>query len=316
MVSSHSEVLGGPEPHLLTPLAHLGYYATVDKAPFDHLRAVDAQREYVASLPQGEQDYLDALRAYCHIAYGRKLEESGKQRMLDKTPAYALVLPFISNVFPKAKYIVLTRHPGAIFSSYADSFFEGDWKAAHEYNPIIERYVPAIARFLRERAVPLVHVQYEQLVQDPVTHMNRVCETLELEFEPGMVDYGKTEREQKGLGDPFGVQQHSRPVTSSVHKWVGAVLQDPDKEKMLRGMIAACDPDDLHIWGYPLTSLFEPLDNLPPDIGQYPKRKKRKSLSSFRIERILLRRLRRNIHHNAFGRLVKKVRFACDVLLR
>ena len=33
MIGAHSLIYGRPEPHLLTPLAHLGYYAKVDKAP-------------------------------------------------------------------------------------------------------------------------------------------------------------------------------------------------------------------------------------------------------------------------------------------
>ncbi len=322
MISSHSKVLGGPEPHLLTPLAHLGYYDTVDKAPYDHLRAVAAQREFVSRLPHGEQDYLDALRAYCHILYGRQLEQAGpgKERVLDKTPAYALVLPFISRVFPKAKYIVLTRHPGAIFSSYADSFFEGDWKAAHDFNPIIERYVPAIARFLREKAVPLVHVKYEEMVKNPENDMRRVCEILELPFEPEMIEYGKNKPQEKGLGDPIGVNQHQRPVTSSVHKWLKPVLADPEKEKLLRKMIGFCSPDDLEIWGYPVSAIYEPLDNPPPGAVPSgtgsPKRKKAEKWDRFRIERVLLHKIRKNIHHNTFGKLVKKIRFTCDVLLR
>jgi hypothetical protein len=29
-----------------------------------------------------------------------------------------------------------------LFSSYAISFFDGDFAAAHAYNPVVERYVP------------------------------------------------------------------------------------------------------------------------------------------------------------------------------
>jgi Sulfotransferase family len=315
MISSHSQVQGGPEPHLITPLAHLGYYDAVDKAPYDHLRAVEAQRQFVSGLPGGESDYLDALKAYCNVLYGRALKPSGKAYYLDKTPAYALVLPFLSKVFPQAKYVVLTRHPGAIFSSYADSFFEGDWAAAHEFNPIVERYVPAIARFLREDAVPLAHVRYEDLVKDPESHMKRICETLELPFEPGMIDYGQKKREQKGLGDPFGVGAHQRPVTSSVAKWVKSVAGDAGKEKRFRGMIASCLPEDLETWGFSLETVFEPLDSA--EVESKPGRKKTKrKLNQFRVERIILRRIRRNIHKNALGRLVRRIRFACDVLLR
>ena len=332
MVSSHSRVAGGPEPHILTPLAHLGYYDNIEKAPYDHLRAVAAQREFVASLPGGENDYLFALRAYCYHLYGRQLEAAGagRERVLDKTPAYALVLPFIEKVFPAAKYIMLTRHPAAIFASFAQSFFENDWKAAHEFNPIVERYVPAMARFLRSTQVPLIHVRYEDLVQDPETWMKKVCDCLELPFEPEIVDYGaRNEPQRKGLGDPIGVARHTRPVTSSLHKWVEAVHADPEKEKLLRRMIGFVDPEDFRTLGYDPDTLFEPLERHREKLAAaesaaassgaaapVKKKKKKDSLTAFTIERRLLHLVRRNIHRNALGKLLKKIRFGCDVLLR
>ena len=155
MLAAHSQVQGGPEPHLITPLAHLGVWDKVDKAPYDHILAAQAQRLFVSQLPRGEADYWDACRAYCDVLYGRYLEAKGtKPFCLDKTPAYALVLPFLAKIYPDAAYIVLTRHPLAIFSSFANSFFDGDYREAHTYNPIIERYVPAMSDFLRQDAPP------------------------------------------------------------------------------------------------------------------------------------------------------------------
>ena len=87
MLESHSMILGGPEPHVLTPLAHLGYYEAVDKAPYDHILAAESQRLFVDRLPGKEQDYIAACRAYCDVLYGKALEGSGKPFFLDKTPA-------------------------------------------------------------------------------------------------------------------------------------------------------------------------------------------------------------------------------------
>src|SRR5688572_18285566 len=87
MIGSHSEVFTHPEPHLITPLAYLGYHHTVDQAPYDHINAAEAFREFVDELPRGEEDYLDALRAYAGTLYGRVLEGRGKRCFLDKTPA-------------------------------------------------------------------------------------------------------------------------------------------------------------------------------------------------------------------------------------
>src|ERR1700675_1811743 len=77
MLGSHSAIYSRPEPHLLTPLAHLGFYDTVERAPFAHLQAQRAAREVVADLPRGEDDYLDACRAYTDTLYGRMLAARG-----------------------------------------------------------------------------------------------------------------------------------------------------------------------------------------------------------------------------------------------
>ena len=63
ILGAHSQVFARAEPHLITPLAHLGFYASVQKAPYDPNNVKQAIREVVADLPHGEADYLDALRA-------------------------------------------------------------------------------------------------------------------------------------------------------------------------------------------------------------------------------------------------------------
>ena len=190
MIGSHSAVYGRPEPHLLTPLAHLGYFDNVDKAPYDHVLAAESTRQFVEDLPAGEQDYVDALRAYTDLLYERMLStRPGKQVFLDKTPAYALVLDFIARIYPDARFVVLTRHPLAVFSSYAESFFDGDYQAAHDYNPITERYVPALAGFLRNSGLPLCHVVSSTLVAHPEAELTRVFNFLSLANEECAMDH-------------------------------------------------------------------------------------------------------------------------------
>lgn len=316
MLSSHSAIYSRAEPHLLTPLAHLGFYDTVDKAPFDHLQAQQAAREFVADLPGGESDYLDACRAYADILYGRMLEACGKGKplFLDKTPANALVLPFIGKLYPRARYIVLTRHPAAVWSSYANSFFDGDYIAARKFNPLLTRYVPAMARFLREQPVPMVHVGYEALVQQPEAEMRRVFEFLGLPFEPGTIEYGRHEHDPKGLGDPLGVQQHSRPVTASVEKWAHELAADSAKLALVREMIGGIDDADLETWGFPRGTFFAPVEAAATSGATPPARPP--FFDRYRLQRKMLIALRRDIDHNAFGRLVRRVRLVCDVLLR
>lgn len=314
MISSHSLVYGRPEPHLLTPLAHLGYFANVDKAPYDHVLAAESTKEFVADLPGGEQDYVDACRAYTDTLYLRMLAtKPNKSLFLDKTPAYALVLDFIARVYPKAKYVVLTRHPLAVFSSFAESFFDSDYQAAHDYNPITERYVPAIAKFLRERKAPIHHVIYENLVADPDTVMRGVFEFLDLAHEVEAIDYGKHEHEGKGLGDPIGVAKHSRPSTASLHKWAGEVSGNPARLALCRQIVAKLDPADLATWGHPIETFWKPLDDLAGR-SVAPKPKK---LDRYRLERKAIVALRARVKKSpGLRKLLKKARLAAEVLLR
>ena len=74
MVSTHSQIYSRPEPHLMTPLAHMGVYDNVDKAPYDQLQSAQSIAEFIRDLPGGEADYLDAVRAFSDVMYGRMLK--------------------------------------------------------------------------------------------------------------------------------------------------------------------------------------------------------------------------------------------------
>ena len=313
MLGAHSQVHAPAEPHLLTGLAHLGYFAKVDAAPYDPIITQLALRELVASLPNGEQDYLDSLRAHTDDLYRRLLAPSGRARLLDKTPAYALVLDFVAKLYPRARYVVLTRNPLAAWSSQVESFFDGDPEAAERLSPLLDRYVPAIARFLRERPVDLTHVRYEELVQDPERHLRGLADTLGLPFEPVMVDYGKAGQAAaaRGLGDPVQAAQAGRATTDSLDKWKRSLAGDPRKLAAARAALARTLDPDLEIWGHSRVDLEAELDAIAPGAAG-----RRRKASRYALERRILVTLRRNIHHNAFGRLVRTIRFYCDVLLR
>ena len=310
MMGAHREILTHPEPHLITPIAHLGVYANVDKAPYDHINAAEATKAFIEDLPGGEQDYLDALRAYTDTLYGRMLSTSDSSYFLDKTPANALVLPFLQRLYPDAKYVVLTRHPLAVFSSYANSFFNGDWQGAHDFNPIVERYVPAMARFLRERPVPLLHLAYEDVVTEPESQLERIFAFLGLEHDPEAVEYGKASPMKKGLGDPITVNEQDRPVTHSVDKWAAELAHDEAKRALAEQMISSIDVADLTAWQWPPEALWAPIELCG---GVAPPKP---ALNRYTFQRRVMLALKKDIHQRAHGKVVKRIKYYCDVLLR
>ena len=317
MLASHSKIKGGPETHLLTPLAHLGYWRRVDKAPYDHIVASIGQQAFVDSLPGKEQDYWKACKAYCDVLYGAYMDGATQTICLDKTPEYAMVWPFIINLFPKAKYVVLTRHPGAIFSSFAGSFFGADYEAAHNHDPVLERYIPSIAGLLRQDSVATFHLRYEDLVENPEDWMRKLCDYLELPYEQGMIEYdGNVDQRaaKSGLGDPIGVGKHTRPMNDHVHGWADEVSTDQEKLKLLQSMIASLDASDLEEIGYPLDSLWSPLEK---EGGMPNVRKNRSMLTPYQIKRKLIVKGRDFVRRSRRVRaLLQWFRLACDVMLR
>jgi hypothetical protein len=316
MLGAHRDVFAPPEPHLVTPLAHLGFHTRVDAAPYDPVITQLGLRAFVAGLPGGEQDYLDGLRRLTDHLYARALEPSGRRIFLDKTPAYALALEFLAKLYPRARYLVLTRHPMAIWCSYVDSFFAGDAAAAHAHNPLLERYVPAIARFLRTRPVPLVHVRYEELASDPEKSLREICAFLGIAFAPGMIRYGEAERPVRrtptGLGDPYDVDRLDRPSTRSVGAWAATLAGHPARLVQAREIAARLSDDDLATWGYAGPALRRSLAEIAPRRAG-PSRLR---LSRYALERQLLVWLRRALHATPLGGVVRRVRTLCDVLLR
>jgi hypothetical protein len=314
MLAAHSAIHGRAEPHLITPIAHLGYFGSVQKAPYDPFNVEQAIKEVVAEIPRGEAGYLDALRAYADSIYAQLMEAAppGKRLFLDKTPAYALVLPCLTRLYPRAKYVVLTRHPLAVLSSYAESFFDGDYEIALAHNPILQRYVPALARLVRERPVALAWVKYEELVKDPETQLRQVCAYLGVPFEASAIAYGESGEAFKGLGDPTGVRSHARPVTTSVSKWAADIANAPAVLALVSRVLDQLDDDDLALLGYPKAEIVQRLEAA----RGAPVPVRSKGPWRYRMERKLLVAIRRDIHRNALGRALKRLRFALDVVLR
>ncbi len=316
MLASHSSIKGGPETHLLTPLAHLGVWRNVDKAPYDHIVASIGQQAFVDSLPAKEKDYWAACKAYCDVLYSAYMKGGTQTICLDKTPEYAMVWPFITRLFPQAKYIVLTRHPAAVFSSFAGSFFAGDFSAAHQHDPVLERYIPALAGLLRQDTVTSFHLKYEDLVQEPELWMQRLCDYLEIPYQKNMVDYGDNidqSAAQGGLGDPIGVAQHTRPTNSSVHRWAAELAADEKKISLLKSMIDSLDEKDLETIGYPKDVLWLPLEQQ----AGTAKKQKRSAFTSYQIQRKLIVKGRALVRRSGRVRaVVQWCRLVCDVLLR
>ena len=102
-----SQIYSRPEPHILPALAHLGYWRTVDRAPYDQLQAQQAMQDFVSSQPKGENFTEPVVRIQTNICCNVR-RRRGKY-FLDKTPAmhYCLSREIISECKIYRTYAIL-----------------------------------------------------------------------------------------------------------------------------------------------------------------------------------------------------------------
>jgi len=124
----------------------------------------------------------DAIRAF----YMLYVEREGKLRYGDKTPGYVQEMRRIQRVLPEARFVHIIRDGRDVSLShlrmnwgpetYAESarLWRNRIRKARKMAPSIEHYN---------------EVRFEDLVADTEGVLRRVCEFIELDFDPVMLDY-------------------------------------------------------------------------------------------------------------------------------
>jgi hypothetical protein len=194
MLNSHSAVHAPHELHLGGVQVNLR-----DK----HVR--HAMAELGMDSPQLENLLADRL-------LHRELSRNGKTVLVNKTPSDVFRWRRIVECWPDARFIYLLRHPAATADSWIRAHPE--WGRERVEGDVL-RYMTAVESARTECAG--LTVRYEDLTVDPERETKRICDFLELDWEPAMVDYGTADHGsfERQIGD-WGEQIRSgkvQPVT-------------------------------------------------------------------------------------------------------
>jgi hypothetical protein len=147
----------------------------------------EAVREELEDRPRVR--FTDAVRA----AFRAYAQVNGKVRWGDKTPRYVQHIPLLARLFPDARFIHLVRDGRNVALSYADV-------------PFGPKTITRVARLWSDRVSsgsasgrPLgptryIEIHYEDLVEDAEGQAKSLCEYLDLEFDPGMLEYTERSR--------------------------------------------------------------------------------------------------------------------------
>lgn len=143
--------------------------------------------ERVAFNPANSKRGLLALMAEAYAAtMGISLERI--KRWIEKTPANRNHIEEIFSRFPSAKLLVMLRDPRAILATQIALEKTRQTKRFSVYYVIAHwRIAAKLARRVRAGDVAGLFVQFEQLVSEPATVMQKVSDYLEINFDPEII---------------------------------------------------------------------------------------------------------------------------------
>lgn len=206
--------------------------------------------------------------------YAQLQELAGKRLLVDKTPPYAMDLDTLRRAearFENAKYVHLVRHPYAMMESFLRVRLDQQFSSSlfEEENPdpyIIAETIWATANrnlltFLTQEVDPQRYrlVRYEDLVHEPQTTMQQVCDFLEIPFNEAVLHPydGRKDRMMGGIGDPNIMQ----------HKGIDPKLGDVWKDIRLPRYLDETTKELAAQFGYELPENVEIPDTLSPAVN-------------------------------------------------
>ena len=225
MLTSHSDLAIPLETHFIVPLSLDRRLVSPDLslavAPF--LRRLRRQPGFksmgldddvvdgnFAESPPA--DYPNAIRRL----FALYAQSEGKRRYGDKTPIHVLHIEYLARLFPEAKFIHVIRDGRNVALSYLETDFGPGslWEGAIDWRRFV-RSGRRAGQALGEQRYR--EIRYEDLIEDPQTHMMSLCEFVGLDFEEEMLLY--FERAEKLGSNGTHHRNLRRPPTRNLRDW-------------------------------------------------------------------------------------------------
>jgi tetratricopeptide (TPR) repeat protein len=229
ILASHSQVEGTMELADIPRFAQ-DLYGSEPAGPTPRYPGILAELTAAEFASMGEK-YLSDTRAY----------RAGKAFFVDKMPNNFRNLGLIHLILPNARIIDARRDPMACcFSNYKQLFASGQQftYGIEDISRYYRMYVELMDHWNAVLPGRILRVQHEDVVADLETNVRRILEFCGLEFEPGCIEFHKTQRTVHSASS----EQVRRPLNREgvdqwrhYEPWLGAL-----KEAL--GPLAATSP--------------------------------------------------------------------------
>ncbi len=268
VLAAHPRIATASEPWvMLHPLYALREQGV--EAPYNAELAAAALKTFLNETPGKADDYDEGLRRMWTYLYSRITEQAGAGRthFVDKTPRYYLVIPELLKVFPAATVIVLMRNPLAVLCSLVSSWAEGGrLHHLHRWQQDLHDAPRLLADGGKQAGERGLVFKYEDFLADPEAIARAVCSKIGVEYDPAMIDYGRTDLPVWEFGDKKSVYKGGRPNPANADRWT-ADLADAQVWRLCDEYLRALGRDTIDAMGYSFDALRRTLDEHKPTRG-------------------------------------------------
>jgi len=179
MLDAHPNISCGPES---------GFLQDLDRWEIKHSHRLEG---FGVTSDQYHEHVRD-LFVWIHQA---RAEAMGKPRWADKTPSYAVRLPFINALFPDCQVIHIVRDPLDVVDSWRR---KAGLRHAYRCAPLWRSHVVSARAFGAEHPGDrYFEVRYEELVRDPEKHLRVLLDWLDEPWDAGVLAF-RSHASQKG----------------------------------------------------------------------------------------------------------------------
>jgi hypothetical protein len=164
------------------------------------------------------------VRTATEAVYKKYARQRGATIWGDKSPSYYQSLVYLAETFPNSRFIIIWRDPAAICRSILEAGKHSRWfrkRGMFHQGVLGSERLKEQCDELVSRGVRVHQLHYEDIVRDPASEMKRVCDFLEIPYDPAMISLKDAD--------------HSAIPEGGQHALVkgGQIVSSPDRERSL-----------------------------------------------------------------------------------
>jgi hypothetical protein len=182
--------------------------------------AADLRRELDRLRPMIDPEV--PIRAFYRL-YAKRQR---KRRWGDKTPGYATKMRRINRTLPESRFVHMIRDGRDVAVSLRDR------DAGLSVEQVARRWRHRInnTRRAAEHVPHYIEVRYEDLVAEPEATLRRICDFVELDWSPRMLDYHeRAERRLAELERPLAAEEEKRALSAEDRLKAHALTSQPPR---------------------------------------------------------------------------------------